>query len=68
MLIELFIVLLFLSWGKLVYNDMHKRDALTAPQGTWSELNVCEDVGTAAIISAARHRDGETVNHPKNDL
>ena len=51
-----------------MYDNMHKRDALTAPQGTWSELGVCEDVGTAAIISAARHRDGETVNHPKNDL
>ena len=40
-----------------MYNNMHKRDALTAPQGTWSKLGVCDDIGTAAIMSAARHRD-----------
>ena len=67
-MIELLIVFVVFVVGKLMYNDMHKRDALTAPQGTWSELGVCEDVGTAAIMSAARHRDGETANHPKNDL
>ena len=55
-------------WGKLVHNNVHKRDALTTPQGTWPELGVCDDVGTAAIISAARRYDGETVNHPKNEL
>ena len=51
-----------------MYNNVHKRDALTTPQGTWPEPGVCDDIGTAAIMSAARHRDGETVNHPKSEL
>ena len=51
-----------------MYSNAHKRDALTTPQGTWPELGVCNDIGTAAIMSAAKHCEGEIVNHPKNEL